>query len=74
MNVGSENLYGGECFVLRSVVSKVRREIVEIRYFVVDWTNLQLIVLKILTGVSCEDEVFVCILLASPMKGFFVCH
>ena len=65
LNVDSENLFGGRCFVLRNVVQKVRREMVGIRYFVVDWTNLQLVVLKILTGVSCEDEVlfvvgFVC--------------
>ena len=29
---------------------------VEIWYVVVDWTNLQLIVLKILSGVSCGEK------------------
>ena len=38
------------------VPPKVLRKMVEIWYVVVDWTNLQLIVLKILSGVSCDEK------------------
>ena len=56
MGIGTGNLYGGWCFVLQGVVPKVVRDMSEIRYVVVDWTNLQLIVLKILMVVSCEES------------------
>ena len=45
--------------MLRGVVLKMVRKMAEIRYVVVDWTNLQLIVLKILTVVSCGESRFV---------------
>ena len=45
--------------MVRRMVPKVIPEMAEIRYVVVDWTNLQLVVLKILTEVSCEEGGFV---------------
>ena len=39
MGVGTGNLYGGWCFVLQGLVPKVVRDMAEIRYVVVDWTN-----------------------------------
>ena len=59
MDVGTGNLYGGWCFVLRVVVPKVVRYMAEIRCVVGFRTNLQLIVLKILSVVSCEESGFV---------------
>ena len=57
---GLGNLYSGGCFVLRGLVPKVVRKMAEIWCFLVDWTNLQLVVLKILMVVSCEGkDVFV---------------
>ena len=56
--------------VLRGLVPKVVRKMAEIWCFLVDWTNLQLVVLKILMVVSCEESCFVgCVLLE---RAFFV--
>ena len=43
-------------FCVARIPPKVLRKMVEIWYFVVDWTNLQLIVLKILSVVSCDEK------------------
>ena len=68
--LGQERLYGGGCFLLRGLVPKVVRKMTEIRCVVGFRTNLQLIVLKILMVVSCEESGFVgCVLLES---AFFV--
>ena len=42
--------------MLRGVVPKVIRRMAEIRCVVGFRTNLQLIVLKILSGVSCDEK------------------
>ena len=45
-------------FCVAKIPPKVVRKMVEIRYFVGFRTNLQLIVLKILSGVSCDEKRF----------------
>ena len=56
--------------MLQGVVPKVLRHMAKIRYFVELRMNLQLIVLKILSGVSCDEGGFVGFVLLE--SAFFV--
>ena len=56
--LGQGSLYGGWSVVVQGVVPKVVRDMAEIRYVVGFRTNLQLVVLKILSVVSCEEGCF----------------
>ena len=71
MGVGTGNLYGGWCVVVLKMVPKVVRDMAEIRYVVGFRTNLQLIVLKILSVVSCEERGF--LFFFSVRDGFCCC-
>ena len=59
-------------FCLAWVPPKVLRKMVEIWYVVVDWTNLQLIVLKILSGVSCEGKDVFCTSVGKSKGSLFL--